>query len=94
MDCSDIIFSGHAVRRMFERSLSRRKVISALSSGEVIADYPGDHPYPSLLVLGFVEGTPVHVVVARDTHDSTCIVITAYIPDADLWVEGFRERRR
>lgn len=66
MDCAEVIFSGHAIRRMFERSLGRDAILEAVRGGEVIAEYPDDSPYPSCLVLGFVAGGPIHVVVARD----------------------------
>jgi hypothetical protein len=94
MDCSEIVFSGHAVRRMFDRQISTATVTSVIRLGEAIAEYPEDVPYPSVLVLGFVEGKPVHVVVARDPNDRRCYVITAYIPDPRLWGPDFRTRRQ
>jgi hypothetical protein len=58
MDCESIFFSGHAIRRMFERSIGRREVIDIVRLGEIIAEYPDDEPFPSSLILGFVEIGP------------------------------------
>jgi len=54
----EVLFSTHAVQRMFERRLSKEDVLSVLSHGEVIAQYPDDRPYPTCLVLGFVRSEP------------------------------------
>jgi len=93
VNCGSLSFSGHALRRMFERGLSRLDVAAAIHDGEVIADYPDDRPHPSCLLLGFVDHRPVHVVVAHDRARECCIVVTAYIPDSALWADGFRKRR-
>lgn len=92
MDCISFVFSGHALRRLFERGIAPARVRLAIEGGEVIATYPDDQPHPSALLLGFVDGTPLHVVVARDP-DGVCIVITAYHPDPLLWSDDFRTRR-
>ena len=93
MRCNRIVFSGHAVRRMFERRLDVRDIESVLSTGEVIADYPDDTPYPSCLMLGVVDERPIHVVAALEEETQTCYVITVYRPDPELWSSDFRHRR-
>lgn len=60
--------------------------------GEVIEDYPRDVPYPSRLVLAWIDGRAVHAVVAI-VDARTAIVITVYEPDPDEWDETFRRRR-
>src|SRR5471030_1267248 len=42
----------HAFERMFQRGIDLDAVAQVISSGEVIADYPDDQPYPSTLLLG------------------------------------------
>jgi hypothetical protein len=42
-----LIYRQHAVRRMFERSISAAEVGAALASGRVIEDFPSNTPYPS-----------------------------------------------
>ncbi len=86
------MFSGHALRRMFERKISKDDVLEVIRSGEVIEDYPDDLPYPSCLLLGLVQERPLHVTIAVDRPHKTCYVITAYPPDPDLW-EDFRKRK-
>jgi len=93
MDCKEIKFTGHALWRMFERSISVDDVVSVVVSGEIIAEYPGDLPFPSCLVLGFVKSRPMHVVAAKDKSNETCYIITAYPPDPSQWNADFRTRR-
>ena len=93
MNCSHVIFTGHALRRMFQRELAKDDIIETLKCGECIAEYLEDQPYPSYLVLGFSGLRPVHIVVARDRVDETCYVVTAYVPDGVLWSDDFRTRR-
>ncbi len=91
--CKEIIFSGHAVQRMFERGLKVAEVQFIIKSGEIIASYPDDRPLPSFLFLGWVRERPLHVVVAVDAEKQQCQVVTAYIPDPALWGRDFKTRR-
>ena len=89
-----MIFSGHAIRRMFEREVSSKEVIAVVESGEVTESYPDDLPYPSFLMLGFISGRAIHVVVAQEQQGRECYIITAYPPDPKLWNEDFKSRRQ
>lgn len=91
--CASVKFSGHALRRMFERSLSSEEVIFTIQTGETIADYPDDKPYPSELRLGWINDRPVHVVVSQNQENSECYVITAYVPSRAIWSDDFKIRR-
>ncbi|HZT28425.1 MAG TPA: DUF4258 domain-containing protein [Bryobacteraceae bacterium] len=93
MDCGQVVFSGHAVQRMFERGIGRGAVLTVIAQGETIADYPEDSPYPSRLLLGFVEAKALHVVLAFDKAANVCIVITAYAPAVEQWNADFRTRK-
>lgn len=93
MDCSDVRYSGHAVRQMFARSVSTFEVEAVVRTGNVIAEYADDQPYPSRLVLGVIDGRPLHVVVALNAADRSCIVVTVYEPDPALWDDEFTHRR-
>ena len=93
MNCARLVFSGHAIQRMFERAIGRDNVREAVARGEAIAEYPEDSPYPSRLILGWVNGKPIHVVVAVDRATAACIVITVYQPQPDWWMNDFRTRR-
>jgi len=45
MHFKKILFSGHAVRRMFERVIGQPEIIEVIRSGEVITEYPDDEPF-------------------------------------------------
>lgn len=68
-------------------------MLTVIDSGRVIVDYPGDTPYPSSLILGFIAEMPLHIVFAFDEENSVGIVITAYVPDSRLWNDDFTSRR-
>ena len=93
MDCKDLHFSRHAFERMFQRGINPDAVAQIVASGEIIADYPDDQPYPSALLLGFHGDQPVHAVVAHDPATGDCHLVTIYWPDPAIWDETFRKRR-
>lgn len=64
--CNEIRISGHALQRMFERGIIPAHVMDALSAGEVIKEYEDDKPYPSYLILNFIQGKPIHAVVSKE----------------------------
>jgi hypothetical protein len=88
-----LIYRQHAVRRMFERSISTSDVGAALSAGKIIEDYPTDSPYPSCLWLGFSGTRPLHVVYADNQDNNERIIITVYEPDTALWLADLATRR-
>lgn len=88
MKCRNIVFSQHAFTRMFECEISPEVVKRAAQTGEVIEDYPNDHPYPSVLLLHFEEGRALHIVAGVDEAGSTCQIVTAYWPDPQLVERG------
>ncbi len=92
-DCRTFKFSSHAVQRMFERSFTKKDVLTAIKNGEIITEYPEDKPYPSYLIFAMVRGRPLHVVCALDFEDKLCYIITAYEPDPKIWSEDFKTRR-
>lgn len=93
MLCNRIEFSGHAVRRMFERRITEDAVVGAILKGDVIAEYPDDKPYPSFLVLGESGEHPLHVVLGVEPASKVGLVITVYVPEPNLWSDDFRTRR-
>jgi len=93
MNCSSTTFSGHAIKRMFARSINSTMVKTAISEGEIIIEYLDDQPYPSFLILWFDNKVPLHVVVAQNRRDDLCYIITAYIPSGALWEADFKMRK-
>src|SRR5207302_190838 len=80
-----LVFSTHVIKRMFERGISRANIRHILIHGEVIREYPDDTPYPSQLVLGWLEKRPLHIVIAIDAQFQKIYIITAYEPDTSQW---------
>jgi hypothetical protein len=76
---------------MFERGVTMEEVRLVIETGKTIEDYPEDWPYPSELMIGWVNGRPLHVVAA-EAEDST-IVITVYEPNPALWEADFEKRK-
>lgn len=93
MNCRSLIFSQHAITQMFARVISTDEVVAAVKSGEIIESHPDDKPFPSFLLLANIADKALHVVIAKETINSQCVVVTAYEPDPKLWESGFKKRR-
>lgn len=87
-------YSGHAVSQMFKRQISKDDVRNVIDKGEIIKEYLDDTPYPSKLMLGFPKDRPLHVVLSHDAENETRYIITAYLPDPQLWTEDFKKKKR
>jgi len=92
MECDKIMFGEHSFRRMFEREISPDDMIEVVQKGEIIKDYPDDKPYPSFLILRFVNNRPIHIVVAKNTENGLCFVVTVYEPGPDTWSKDFKTK--
>ena len=90
IESGEILISHHARVRMFEHNVSTDKLIPIILSGEIIEEYPDDEPYPSILILGFIDAVAYHIVIALCRDHIR--VITVYIPEEDKWIE-YRRRR-
>jgi hypothetical protein len=97
MSCDTIQFSAHGLIKMTERRIDVEDVMEIVRTGTSIFAYPKDKPYPSRLVLGWVEKgsskKALHVVVAEDIDHNSCIVVTAYWPDEAIWLKDFKTRK-
>jgi hypothetical protein len=47
-----------------------------------------------LILFGFVEKRPIHVVIAKDEENGRCIIITAYEPENTIWDADFRTKKK
>ncbi len=59
MEDRRLVFSSHAVRRMFARRISETEVEIAIDRGTIIESYPDDTPFASYLALDFIDGRPI-----------------------------------
>ena len=87
-----IAWRGHALKRMIERDISISAVRTALQDCIVVEEYPQDFPFPSFLLLGYHENSPLHIVCS--INQKYLWVITAYKPDESKWEGDFQTRRR
>jgi hypothetical protein len=78
---------------MFKRNISVDDVRVAVDSGEIIMSYIHDRPYPSYLMLGYINDKPLHVVVAKDDQLNRCIIVTTYTPDENIWNSDFKSKK-
>ena len=92
MECEQVVFSGHAIQRMFQRGIGLDAVLAVVAQGETVAAYADDKPYRSRLLLGFVDAKPLHVVVAFDESMGACIVVTAYETSARTMGSGLQDK--
>jgi Domain of unknown function (DUF4258) len=88
-----LVFSSHAVRRMFARRISEAEVEIAIDRGTIIESYPDDTPFASYLVLDFINGCPIHVVYSIDESTNIIYIITAYNPVPGIWENDFSVRK-
>jgi Domain of unknown function (DUF4258) len=85
-------YSLHAVDQTMLRHITVRELREAITTGEIIEDYPGDKYGPSCLVLGFtVAGRPIHIQCSYPARPLLKI-ITVYEPDPNAW-DDFKHRR-
>jgi hypothetical protein len=94
MDCSSVITSLHAVKRMVSRSIMDYEVKTVIKEGEIIRQYPDDKPNPSMLLHKVINGRPIHVVVGRSADTNVCVVITVYIADEEMWEMDFKTKKK
>ena len=90
-----LLFLPHAVNQMSrpERMITPDEVRQVVLKGEIIEDYPEDARGHSCLMFGYGDAKrPLHVVCSP--KDEYLAIITAYIPDAEQWVEHFKVRRK
>jgi hypothetical protein len=86
-------WTSHMLERIFRRGINAGDVITALTNGEIIEQYPTDYPYPSCLVLGHTKaGQALHIVCGSNGIELW--LVTAYIPSSAEWTEDFRQRRK
>ena len=89
----NIIWRKHTVERMLARGISRDEALTVLGTHEVIQRYDYDKPFPSVLLLGFPNSRPIHLVVSFDETDAVIFVITAYEPDLTIFEPDFKTKK-
>lgn len=84
----------HADEEAKADNLSFEEIYFSVFNGEIIKDYPTDKPYPSCLIYGQTfKCDPVHSVWAYNDKSKWAVLITAYRPDPNLWI-NWKERKK
>lgn len=82
----------HAAKRLEQRDILLKDVITCVQNGKIIEQYPDDYPLPSCLVLGYSVGNKhLHAVIG--SNDEILFLVTAYYPTADKWEIDFETRK-
>jgi hypothetical protein len=76
-----------------ERFVTRRAILDAVDSYELVESYPEDKYLPSYLLLARPAGGAIHVLFAADLVGDNVRVGTAYRPSPDEWMDEFKTRR-
>lgn len=81
--------------KMLRRSVTRADLDLVLSHNEIVEVYE-HHGRVRYVLLGDVDGRPLHVVVAEDDVVDATVVLSVYEPDAEHGWDpstGFRSRK-
>ena len=79
--------------KLRHRQIKAQDIEQAIQTGFIIEAYPGDPRGASCLLLGFVDKRPLHVVCGC-LDDEELLIITAYEPDAKVWENDWKTRRK
>lgn len=91
-DKNNIVLSKHANIQCLLRVIDSEDIWKVLQFGEIIENYPNDYPYPSCLMLAFLQmNKPMHVCCA--VIERKINIITAYYPDNARWEEDMKTRK-
>ncbi len=88
-----ILWTYHVNMRLWGRHITRREILDAVDSYEVVEAYPEDKYLPSYLVFAKHEGAAFHVLFAADVEGDNVRVVTAYRPGPEDWEPDSRTRR-
>lgn len=90
-----ILWSLHAMRKLRTENLRKTAVEKSLRNAVLVEDYQQHgRPLPDCLVLGFINGDPLHVVAAIDRDFDRIFIVTAYRPDPKRWEDDWKKRKR
>jgi len=87
-------FSKHAVDQTILRQIRVQDIRDAITTGQIIENYPDDKYGPSCLILGFTKALrPLHVQCSYPSRPKIK-VITLYEPDPELWIDSKTRRSK
>lgn len=89
-----VLWTYHVQMRLRGRSISRKMILEAVESFEIIESYPEDKYLPSYLIYAHHGENVFHTLFAADVSGGNVRVITAYRPSMGDWQPDMRTRRR
>jgi len=85
----------HARLVMAERGIATTMIEKAVEFGEIFEREPDDQPYPSVLILGWLEsGDPLHIKCSKSPEVPNLRIVTVYEPDDAKWESDYKTRKR
>jgi len=92
----DIRISEHGYDELAADGITVREIVAESPGGIVLEEYPKYSKGPCVLImLKDREGHPIHVVWGIPLGlTSPAVLVTAYRPDPELWVDDFRRRKK
>jgi hypothetical protein len=87
-----ILWTYHVNLRLKGRFVSRRAILDAVDSYQMVEAYPDDKYLPSYLVLARPAGDAIHVLFAADVAANNVRIVTAYRPSPNEWESDLKTR--
>jgi hypothetical protein len=82
-----MVLTEHLLTRMRQRDIRLEDIKYAITTGEIIEQYPADYPFPSCLI----NAGNMHIVCS--IGEGSLYIITAYRPSQVQWEDGGRKRK-
>lgn len=84
----NVNISDHADEELANDAIEDDDLYYSTLHGEVIEDYADDKPFPSCLIYGKdKKDRPIHSVWAYSEKHDIAVLVTAYIPDPEKWID-------
>ncbi len=83
----NVNISDHADDELANDAIEDNDLYFSVQHGEVIEEYADDKPFPSCLIYGNDKNNRhIHSVWAYSQKHEIAVLITAYIPDPEKWI--------